>query len=126
MDVARTEKSVLTPDGLTLWAQTFGSPLGQPVLLIMGAMNPGLLWPQAFCEHLARAGFFVIRYDHRDTGRSSVVDMASSPYTLTEMSADALAILDAYGVAEADLVVRIHPPAHSWRGAGSGAMRLMN
>jgi len=91
-------------DGLVLSSETFGAPVGQPLLLIMGAMNQGLFWPDEFCTDLAEAGFFVIRYDHRDTGASSLVDYAARPYTLDDLTADALAILDGYGVGQADVV----------------------
>ncbi len=83
-------------NGVTLWTESFGSGSGRPLLLIMGAMNQGLFWPREFCEHLADAGFFVLRYDHRDTGRSSIVDYSRSPYTLDDLTDDALAVLDAY------------------------------
>jgi len=88
----------VSANGVTLWTESFGSSRRRPLLLIMGAMNHGLVWPRAFCEHLASAGFFVLRYDHRDTGRSSIVDYARVPYTLDELTGDALAILDAYGL----------------------------
>jgi pimeloyl-ACP methyl ester carboxylesterase len=70
----------------------------------MGAMNPGLFWPDEFCQALAGSGLRVIRYDHRDTGRSSTIDFARHPYTLDELAADALAVLDGYGVEHAHLV----------------------
>ena len=70
----------------------------------MGAMNQGLFWPMEFCEHLGGAGFFVIRYDHRDTGLSSIVDFDKHPYTLSEMTGDAVAILDAYHIESAGVV----------------------
>ena len=98
------EKSIRTRDGLTLRTEAFGPAGGPPLLLVMGAMNPGLFWPRVFCERLATAGFLVIRYDHRDTGGSSTVDYAAHPYTLTELTDDALAILDGYGIARADVM----------------------
>jgi len=91
-------------DGVTLWTESFGERSGMPLLLIMGAMNQGVFWPRALCERLTGAGCFVIRYDHRDTGMSSVVDYDRHPYTLVEMSADALAILDSYDIAGAVLI----------------------
>ncbi len=98
------EKSIRTRDGLTLRTEAFGPAGGPPLLLVMGAMNPGLFWPRAFCERLATAGFLVIRYDHRDTGGSSTVDYAAHPYTLTELTDDALAILDGYRITRADVM----------------------
>lgn len=91
-------------DGVTLWTESFGERSGTPLLLIMGAMNQGVFWPRAFCERLADSGCFVVRYDHRDTGLSSIVDYEAQPYTLVELTADALAILDAYHIAAAGVV----------------------
>lgn len=60
----------------------------------MGAMNSGLFWPDESCRSLAGLGLHVIRYDHRDTGRSSTVDFEEHPYALDELAEDALAVLD--------------------------------
>ncbi len=49
-------------------------------------------------------GLQVIRFDHRDTGRSTCVDFAASPYTLADMAADAIAVLDGHGIAAAHIV----------------------
>lgn len=90
--------------GLCLHSEAFGPPDGPALLLIMGAMNPGLFWPAPLCQALAAAGWRVLRYDHRDTGRSSTVDVARSPYTLDELTEDARAVLDAHGVDRAVVV----------------------
>lgn len=90
--------------GVTLWTESFGPRSGAPLLLIMGAMNQGVFWPLPFCERLAGSGCFVIRYDHRDTGLSSIIDYGVHPYTLAELADDALAILDAYRISAADVV----------------------
>ncbi|MDD5057486.1 MAG: alpha/beta fold hydrolase [Sideroxydans sp.] len=95
------EKLVATDDGLTLWTEAFGSPAKRPILLIMGAMNQGIFWPDEFCQALADAGNFVIRYDHRDTGKSSTVDFEKHPYDLNVLAADALAVLRAYQIKKA-------------------------
>ena len=82
--------------GVRLWSEGLGDP-GQPiVLLVMGAMNQGMIWPDAFCEEIASAGFCVVRYDHRDTGQSPAppyaLPYAMQPYGLAELAADALAV----------------------------------
>ena len=72
------------------------------VLLVMGISNDALGWPQPFIDGLVDAGFQVIRYDHRDTGLSDWdVD---GGYSLADMAADAVAVLDALGVEQAHVV----------------------
>lgn len=94
----------LSTQGLCLHADSFGPSDGPALLLIMGAMNPGLFWPDAFCQALAEQGFHVIRYDHRDTGRSSTVDFTRHPYTLDDLAHDALAVLDGWGLARVSVM----------------------
>lgn len=98
------EHTITTPDGLTLWSESFGEP-GRPcILLIMGAMNQGLFWPDGLCGRLADAGYHVLRYDHRDTGLSSNVSYMLAPYDLDALTRDALAVLDGHGVGRAHVV----------------------
>lgn len=104
MATQSTGNRITTREGLSLWSEAFGTVGNKPVLLIMGAMNPGLFWPDAFCQALAASGLRVIRYDHRDTGRSSTVDFSRHPYTLDELADDALAVLDGYGLERASLI----------------------
>jgi pimeloyl-ACP methyl ester carboxylesterase len=98
------EKTITTRGGLRIFTESIGDIKNPPLLLIMGAMNQGIFWYDSLCELLAKGEFFVIRYDHRDTGRSSVVDFSISPYTLDDMAQDALAILDAHSIEKAHLV----------------------
>jgi pimeloyl-ACP methyl ester carboxylesterase len=56
--------------GVRLCAEAFGDPGDPPVVLVMGASGSMLWWDEAFCRLIAAGGRFVIRYDHRDTGRS--------------------------------------------------------
>jgi len=90
--------------GLTLWTDSIGDPSDPCILLVMAAYWQGIAWPQEFCDRLAENGFFVIRYDHRDTGLSSVIDYDQHPYTLADMAGDAIGVLDAYGIEQAHLV----------------------
>lgn len=87
-----------------LWTEEFGDPAHPPVLLVMGSMSQGVLWPDAFVGRLVAAGRRVIRYDHRDTGRSSAIDFEARPYTWTDIKNDVLAVLDAYGIESAHIV----------------------
>ena len=86
-----------------LWTQRFGSPRDPAVLLIMGTSAQGIGWPDELIEVLVAGGRQVIRYDHRDTGRSSCVDFATRPYALADMAADAIAVLDGHHVPAAQI-----------------------
>lgn len=85
-------------------SETFGDPGHTPLLLIMGASASMLWWPDAFCERLAAAKRFVMRYDHRDTGESTCYPPGEPGYTLDDMADDALRVLDRYGIGRAHIV----------------------
>lgn len=85
-------------------SETFGDPANPPLLLIMGAMASMLWWPEAFCRKLAGAGLFVIRYDNRDTGRSTKYKPGEPPYTFDDMADDAMRVLDDHGIGKANVV----------------------
>ena len=65
------EQIASLPNGMDLCYQTFGDPGAEPLLLVMGLGGPMTWWDPEFCQALADRGFFVIRYDNRDTGRST-------------------------------------------------------
>ncbi|MER9575041.1 alpha/beta fold hydrolase [Mesorhizobium sp. M0189] len=85
-------------------SQTFGDPAHPAVLLIMGAMASMLWWPEAFCRKLAGEGRFVVRYDNRDTGRSTKYAPGEPPYTFDDMADDAIRVLDDQGIRKAHVV----------------------
>lgn len=87
---------ILKVNGITLWTESFGDPNGIPLLLIMGASAQGLYWPDGLVRRLVDQGRFVIRYDNRDTGQSTCFDFAENPYTLDDMTEDAVGVLDGY------------------------------
>jgi pimeloyl-ACP methyl ester carboxylesterase len=89
---------------MDICTETFGEEGDPPVLLIMGAMASMLWWPDGFCERLAGAGRFVIRYDNRDTGRSIGYEPGRATYTLDDMAGDAVAVLDDHGIDRAHVV----------------------
>jgi pimeloyl-ACP methyl ester carboxylesterase len=75
-----------------------------PILLIMGIGASMLWWEEDFCWMLAGAGRFVIRYDHRDTGRSVTYEPGRPEYTGADLTADAVGVLDGFGIPAAHLV----------------------
>jgi pimeloyl-ACP methyl ester carboxylesterase len=97
-----SERSVKA-NGIEIWTQSFGEPAHPAILLIHGPAT-GLMWPDDLCEDLADGGRHVIRYDHRDTGRSQRFDFATEPYTMSDLAADAVGVLDAYGVRAAHVI----------------------
>src|SRR3954453_17771656 len=98
-----TERMV-EANGVQLCTQPFGDPADSAILLIMGLGASMLWWEEGFCRLLADGGRFVIRYDHRDTGRSVTYEVGRPGYTGADLAADACGVLDAYGVAGAHLV----------------------
>src|SRR4051794_24287283 len=87
--------------GLRLWTERFGDPAAPAVLLIMGTASQGIGWPDELVAALVDGGRQVIRYDHRDTGRSDRVDFAAHPYTLADLAGDAAAVLDGHAIGAA-------------------------
>ena len=90
--------------GVEICTEPFGDPADPPILLVMGIGASMLWWEEAFCRTLAGGGRFVIRYDHRDTGRSVAYEPGHPEYTGADLVADAAGVLDAYGIAAAHLV----------------------
>jgi len=89
---------------IKLWVETFGPPSLPSVLLISGAGASARFWTDDMCERIASGGYYVVRFDHRDTGLSSHVDWEKSPYTVIDLSRDALAILDHLKIQRAHIV----------------------
>ncbi len=105
----------VSANGIEIVFDTFGNTTDRPVLLIMGLGTQMIGWPEAFCEKLAAAGHYVVRFDNRDCGLSSKVEAAGIPdimammsalaegktveaaYTLSDMAADSIGLMDAIG-----------------------------
>ena len=87
-----------------LYFETFGDAADPAILLIAGSASSMDRWETAFCERLADAGRYVIRYDHRDTGGSTTYPPGKPGYTGDDLDADALALLDHLGIESAHLV----------------------
>jgi pimeloyl-ACP methyl ester carboxylesterase len=90
--------------GVELCAQTFGDSRDPAVLLVMGLAASMLHWEDEFCERLAGGSRFVIRYDHRDTGRSVTYPPGAPGYTGEDLVSDAAGLLPALGVSRAHVV----------------------
>ena len=95
---------MIDANGVELCTESFGDPTDPPILLIMGMGGSMLWWEEGFCRMLAESGRFVIRYDHRDTGRSVTYEPGHPGYTAADLVADAAGVLDAYGIPAAHLV----------------------
>lgn len=81
------------PPVLLEW-QRFGTS-GEPLLLVNGLGSPSVAFELGFVEQLVARGLSVVRFDNRDVGRSS--RCPDPPYSLCDMAADAVAVLDAAG-----------------------------
>jgi pimeloyl-ACP methyl ester carboxylesterase len=95
---------MIEANGVELCTEAFGDPANPPVLLIMGTGASMLWWEEGFCRMLADGGRFVIRYDHRDTGRSVTYEPGRPEYTGADLIADAAGVLDAYELPAAHVV----------------------
>ena len=112
-----TERFCDVGRGITLCYETFGEESAPPLLLIQGLGMQMVGWPEEFCERLAAAGFYVVRFDNRDTGRSThlpgrpptpgqLLRRRIDPvlYTLSDMAEDAVGLLRELGLAPAHVV----------------------
>src|SRR5919204_4580171 len=95
---------MIETSGVELCTEPFGDPGDTPILLIMGVGASMLWWEEGFCRMLAERGRFVIRYDHRDTGRSVIYEPGKPGYTGGDLVADAAGVLDAYEIPAGHLV----------------------
>lgn len=116
-----TEHTVKAKD-IELVYETFGDSSIPPILLIAGIGEQMIAWDEEFCQQLAAKGFWVIRFDNRDAGLSTKLDNEAVPdpfevmqariqrkaievpYTLEDMAADTIGVLDALGIKATHIV----------------------
>ena len=89
-------------DHYQLWVEDRGSSQATPLFLIMGANASGVVWPESLVAQLA-SQHRVLRYDHRDTGRSTWA-FDSHPYAVRDLAEDVVCVLDAAGIDQAHVV----------------------
>jgi len=112
----------LNANGIRIAFDTAGDPKAVPLLLISGLGLQLTAWPDEFVEGLVELGFYVIRFDNRDSGLSTKFEHAgmpsltlawlksvlhlplNPPYRLEDMADDAIGVLSALGVARAHVV----------------------
>jgi len=106
------------PAKLDIAYEQIGDTDAPPVLLIQGLGAQLIGWPDGFCAALVERALDVIRFDNRDAGRSSHItgapapdlpavlrgDLSSVSYTLSDMAADSVGLLDVLGIESAHLV----------------------
>jgi pimeloyl-ACP methyl ester carboxylesterase len=103
--------------GVTLCYEAFGDRDETPILLIMGLATQMIAWHEDFCTELAERGFYVVRFDNRDIGRSTHFDfqpptvkqmltrrLGPEQYTLSDMAEDAAVLLRELEIAPAHVV----------------------
>ncbi|MBS1133210.1 MAG: alpha/beta hydrolase fold protein [Burkholderiaceae bacterium] len=121
-NVPRTAPAVAQSNGIELTYDTFGDVDAPPIVLIMGLAAQMIAWDDDFCIELAARGHRVIRFDNRDIGLSTRLDHlglpnvvallqeqmqgkpVSAPYTLSDMAADVIGLLDALDIESAHVV----------------------
>src|SRR5689334_18313886 len=109
-------------NGIDIEYEVLGPAAGRPLLLVMGLAAQLIHWDDELCALLVERGHRVIRFDNRDIGLSTKLDdhgmpnvlkvmaavargeQADAPYRLSDMAADAVALLDHLHVRAAHVV----------------------
>jgi pimeloyl-ACP methyl ester carboxylesterase len=103
--------------GITLCYETHGDPADPPVILVMGLATQMIAWHEDFCEQLAERGFYVVRFDNRDIGRSTHLGfrpptvrqmlrrrVGPEQYSLSDMAEDTAGLIRALEISPAHVV----------------------
>lgn len=110
-----------TREGLSIYYECRGNPADPPVLMIMGLGAQMTIWPEPFVRALVESGLYLVLYDNRDIGLSSATPHAKpramsafvrsrvglpvkAPYTLDDMAADAIDLLDHLNIERAGVI----------------------
>jgi pimeloyl-ACP methyl ester carboxylesterase len=116
--IVNEKASNVGPAKIDMAYQRLGNPDAPAVLLIMGVAAQMVAWPEAFCRELVDRGLQIVRFDNRDAGLSTHLadapppnlpaalagDLSSVSYTLSDMAADAVGLLDVLGFETAHVV----------------------
>lgn len=120
--VTHHPEATIKANGIDIQFDSFGDKSAPPLLLIMGLATQLVHWDEDFCKMLASQGYWVIRFDNRDIGKSSKLHhlgtpsvtamlanqwfrtSVNAPYLLNDMAEDALGLLDALSIEQAHLV----------------------
>lgn len=112
----------LISNNLRLCYDEYGDKSKPAIVLVMGLGTQMIAWTDEFCQGLAGYGYRVIRYDNRDIGLSEKIKLVKPvsiprillrrriglsvkvPYTLNDMAADAIGVLDALSIEKAHFV----------------------
>ncbi|HUS43228.1 MAG TPA: alpha/beta fold hydrolase [Ilumatobacteraceae bacterium] len=110
------------PSGIELEYVTTGDPTNPPLLVVNGYTTQLISWPSGYIDRLVAQDLFVIQFDNRDVGLSTKLDgqrvspgavltaalqgepVPSVPYTLSDMAADGIGLLDHLGIDRAHIV----------------------
>ncbi|MEV0389439.1 alpha/beta fold hydrolase [Nonomuraea sp. NPDC050643] len=97
-------EQLLDINGVDLCVETFGDRAAPAITLVAGAAASMLWWDAELCERIAAHDRFVVRYDHRDTGRSTCYPPGQPAYSFTDLALDVLGVHDALGIERAHVV----------------------
>lgn len=121
-EVQHSPEQQISANGLLINFDSFGDKKNPPMILIMGLATQMIFWDEAFCRTLASHGFWVIRFDNRDIGKSTWLKQARVPgpmaflmnvlfskklkssYQLADLARDTLGLMDALDIAKAHIV----------------------
>jgi pimeloyl-ACP methyl ester carboxylesterase len=120
--LAHQPPQIAHANGIDLCYEVFGEASAEPMLLIMGLGAQMIHWEDDFCRQLAARGFRVIRFDNRDSGKSTKMTggkrltplellklrflriPVAAPYRLGDMAEDTIGLMDALGIKSAHMV----------------------